>query len=93
MIFTLSTAQELIQELHDRGKTIVGDDHSFEKTIRLVEHGPWTIILTTSNTFSLFENKMAVFTILVKDPTHDVSDLLVRAYERDPHSSDLFEYL
>lgn len=92
MILTKSTAQELIKELADNGRTIVGDDHSFEKTIRLIEYGPWTLIMTTSNTISLFEDKKVVYTVLVKDTAHEVADLLVKAYDREEHT-DLFEYL
>lgn len=92
MMLTKSTARELIKELADKGQTIVGDDHSFEKSLRMVQHGPWVLIVTTSNTMSLFENNKAVFTILVKDTARDVSELLMRAYEHED-GFDEFEYL
>jgi hypothetical protein len=92
MLLTKTIAKELIEQLAINGRTIVGDDHSFEKTIRIVEYGRWTLIVTTSNTLSLFEDKKAVFSILVKDTAHDVADLLIRAYDKEDEL-DYFEYL
>lgn len=92
MIFTKSTAQELVKALADRGQTVVGDDHSFERTLRMIHYGPWVLIVTTADTLSLFEDNKVKFTVHVKDTAHDVADILVRAYEHGDGSVD-FEYL
>lgn len=92
MIFNKTTAEELVRQLAKNGRTIQGDDHSFEKTIRIVEYNRWTLIATTSDTLSLFEDRKVICSIIVKDTAHDIADLLAKAYDREEHT-DLFEYL
>lgn len=92
MMLTQATAKELVNKLANEGRTITDDDYSFDKTLRLVDHGPWVLIVTTANTLSLFENGKVCFTVQVKDTAYDVADLLVSAYERK-EQLDIFEYL
>lgn len=91
-MLTQTTAHELIDKLAREGKTLRDDDHSFDKTIRLIEYGKWTLVVTTASTMTLFEDGKVVFTIYVRDTAYDVAKILVRAYEQDLDNS-VFEYL
>jgi hypothetical protein len=90
MTLTYATAKELVHKIATEASTLRGDDGGF--SLRIVEHGPWTLIITTVNTMTLFENKLICFSIQVKDTAHDVSDLLVKAYDHEIDDS-LFEVL
>lgn len=85
-----TTADELLYELVHHGSTIVGKDN--ESTMRMVIHGPWTLIITTVNTISLFEKGLSVYTIQINDMDQDIAKIIVRAYDHDESHGD-FEYL
>lgn len=89
-MLTYATANELIQKIATEATTLRGDDGGC--SLRIIEYGPWTLIITTENTMTLFENKQVCFSIQVKDTTHDVADLLVKAYDHETDES-LFELL
>ena len=83
MTFTIDTAQELVHKLLKEGITIVGDDQSYEKTIRLVKVENRTLIMTTGNIVSLFEGGKPVFSLEIRDTAHSLADILVRAYHKE----------